>query len=69
MSAVTAIRPFMQRRIDTLHAEIARLVGVEKAYRDRAAPEKNALMLQIRDCRIDVSAMSPEMRRTCRPEP
>lgn len=58
-----AIRPFMQRRIDALHAEIARLVQVEKAWNFRTFPEPSNTMRQVTACRIDVAAWEPNRKR------
>ncbi len=57
------MRPFMQKRIDALHAEIARLVGVEKAWSRKQHPgDRFSLFHQIEDAKIEVSAWSPRQR-------
>lgn len=56
------MRAQTQRRIDALHAEIARLVEMEKAYVRRTEPELTDLLLSVRENSISVAAWSPTMR-------
>jgi hypothetical protein len=62
---VNNMRPQTQRRIDALHAEIERLVQMEKDYHRRKQPGMSQLHRDIEEARIDVAAWSPRMRRNC----
>lgn len=59
------MRPQTQRRIDALHAEIERLVQMEKNYRRRKNPGLNDLLRGIEEARIEVASWNPRMRRGC----
>lgn len=56
------MRPQTQRRIDALHAEIARLVEMEKKYSRKKEPELNHLWRQVADTKIEVAAWSPNLK-------
>lgn len=60
------MRPFMQRRIDALHAEIDRLKQVEKDYVRRKSPGLNEFQLGFKDAGIDVDAWHPTQRKLAR---
>lgn len=57
------MRPFMQRKIDALHAEIERLVAVEKAWHDKHHPDENKMWRQVEHAAIEVDAWPRRMRR------
>ena len=57
------MRPFMQKRIDKLHAEIARIVATEKAWHDRKHPDENKLWRSVSHAQIEVAAWSPQQRK------
>lgn len=59
------MRPFMQRKIDAMHAEIERLVAVEKAWHDKKNPDENKMWRHVSHARIEVAAWTPRMRENC----
>jgi hypothetical protein len=62
------MRSFVQKRIDALHAEIARLVKLEKDYHDRKHPEDNSMWRHVAHAQIEVAAWPPERRKNAQLE-
>lgn len=58
------MRPFMQKRIDSLHDEIARLIEVEKKWERKHNPQSNDLWRHVQDTRNEWFAHSPKWRDT-----
>ncbi len=57
------MRAATQRKIDTCHAEIARLVKMEQAYEARINPMPNSLHESIQRTRIEVAAWPPGLKQ------
>lgn len=58
------MRKATQKKIDSLHAEIARLIQMEKDYWDRKNPDANSLYQQIAHTQIEFGRHSPEIKST-----
>jgi len=52
----------MQKRIDALHKEIARLIEVEKKWEHKNNPQANDFLQHINDTRNEWFAHSPQWR-------
>jgi hypothetical protein len=60
------MRAFMQKRIDALHAEIERLVQIEKAWHRKHHPDDNTLWRHVAETKIEVEAWPPKRREQAR---
>lgn len=56
------MRAATRAKIDACHAEIERLVEMEKAHHDRTHPGENDLIKSINHCKIEFTAHSPQTR-------
>ena len=56
------MRPATQRKIDALHAQISRLIELEKRYHDKMNPEQNTLWRSISHTKIEMAKHCPEHR-------
>lgn len=56
------MRAATRRKIDACHAEIARLVEMEKAHHDRTHPGEAGFLRHINHCKIEFAAESPQHR-------
>jgi hypothetical protein len=59
------MRPVTQQKIDELHAEIARLVELEREWLAHTQPA-TGIRAQIRDARLACATWSPAMRAAMR---
>lgn len=50
------------KRIDAAHAEIARLIEMEKAWEIRTQPQGNEFLQSIADCKNEFLRYPPDMR-------
>lgn len=62
------IRPSTQKAIDKCHAEIKRLIEVERAWQKKNHPEAfaNSLWESISDASLEVASWNPEHRVNAR---
>ena len=51
------------KRIDAAHAEIQRLIEMEKAWELRTRPQGNEFLQSIADCKNEFLRYPPDMRR------
>lgn len=56
------MRATTRAKIDACHAEIARLIEMEKAHHDETHPDENEFIKSINHCKIEYVANSPEHR-------
>lgn len=56
------MRPATQRKIDALHAQISRLIELEKRYHDKMNPEQNTFGAQYHNIKIEMAKHCPEHR-------
>lgn len=56
------MRPATLKRIEAAHAEIARLIEMEKAWELRTRPQGNEFLQSIADCKNEFLRYPPDMR-------
>lgn len=57
------MRPQTEKRIEALHAEIARLIEMEKAWEQRTRPQANEFLQHIADTKNEWLRYPPDLRR------
>lgn len=56
------MRSMIQRRIEALHVEIARLIEVEKRWQHKRQPASNDFIRHINDARVEIFRYPPDLR-------